>query len=202
MFTGLVEKLGYVIQICRGGSFIEINAEEYPFRDGDSIAVNGCCLTARDVGRGLIRFDLSPETLSRTNLGNLSAGSYVNLERALRIGDRLGGHLVSGHVDTTAIVTSLVIEGNATALVIVVDAVFSQLIVPKGSICLDGVSLTINTVHNTPTEFGSQGVLIGLMLIPRTLEGTTFKNLAVGQKLNVEFDMVGKFLLNTVKSRL
>ena len=194
MFTGLVEMQGKVLAWEpkeEGVRFhIEV-AETLSGRIGDSIAVNGCCLTvvSDPTKSKILEFDVSPESLEKTNLSSLSLGSLVNLERALALGDRLGGHLVSGHVDGLASLLSRKARGAYEDWEITVPRTFSHLLIPKGSICLDGVSLTVNALKDSP-----QGTQVNLCLIPTTLKATTFSTLPVGWKLNVELDMMGKYV--------
>lgn len=194
MFTGIIEMQGKVLgtETQKAGLRFRIeSAEQMGGRVGDSIAINGCCLTViNDPSKTrTLEFDVSPETLTKTNLGALKSGSTVNLERAMALGDRLGGHLVSGHVDSVALLKSRKSLGEYEEWEVLVAREFSHLLIPKGSICLDGVSLTVNALMDT-----AEGCLVNLCLIPTTLNITTFANLSVGWKLNVELDMMGKYV--------
>jgi riboflavin synthase len=194
MFTGIIEMQGKVLatEPQKAGLRFRIeSAVPMGGRVGDSIAINGCCLTVvNDPAQNrVLEFDVSPETLAKTNLGALKAGSKVNLERAMALGDRLGGHLVSGHVDGVALLKSRKNLGDYEEWEVLVPREFSHLLIPKGSICLDGVSLTVNALTDT-----AEGCLVNLCLIPTTLNITTFAGLTVNWKLNVELDMMGKYI--------
>ena len=164
---------------------------------GDSIALNGACLTVVENCDGMLSFDLSPETLDKTSLGSLSAGERVHVESALRVGDSLGGHYVSGHVDGVAEVDSVEIQQDfwkvAVRLEGSVREAVGPFLVPKGSICVDGVSLTVNRVWDEP-----QKSFFEVMLIPHTLEKTNFSKLVRGFRLNLEADLLAKY---TVRAR-
>lgn len=153
-----------------------------PLKIGESIAINGCCLTLVSLDDGL-RFDISEETLLRTALNSLKIGSEVNLERAMKVGDRLGGHFVYGHVDSIAEVTEVVQHGDFVRMRLQVASRFAPLLVDKGSVTLDGVSLTV--VHPNAGEFD-------VHLVPHTLAETNLKGRAPSDVLNVEFDMIAK----------
>ena len=191
MFTGLVEALGRIEQFHDDGSGREFTiawpglSVDDPLAIGESVAVNGCCLTVVRADRETGRFDVQagPETLRRTNLGDKTLGDSVNLERALRIGDRLGGHFVQGHVDTTATLRERRTEGDWEFLAFAHDPSWSRLMVEKGSVAVDGVSLTL--VHVGEGEFS-------VMLIPHTLSVTTLGKLNVGDRVNIEADMIAK----------
>lgn len=202
MFTGIIEALGKVtaIEDNNGMMVAEVrieNRSDYPANLGDSIAINGCCLTVSTIPEKLTyRFDISKETLDKTNLGGLAVGSIVNLERAARLGAHMGGHLVSGHVDGLAEVISVSQNSDGWQVLVLVPKNFSRYLIDKGSICLDGVSLTINTLSDT--EKGSH---VGLTLIPTTVQETTFSQLNPGQALNLEVDILGKYLERLIKHR-
>ncbi|MBI4566295.1 MAG: riboflavin synthase [Planctomycetes bacterium] len=182
MFTGIVEAVGRVEEVWnrKGGRRILVRA---PFKvsAGDSVAVQGACLTA--VGDGAPEFDVVPETLSRTTLGRVKAGARINLERALRVGDRLNGHFVQGHVDGTGVVESLSRSDSGVVLAIRLATELARQIVPKGSIAVDGVSLTV--VTSEPDRFT-------VALVPFTLRHTTLGRLRRGGKVNVETDILAK----------
>ena len=194
MFTGLVERIGRIAAIREQNGFkvlrVELSqAEPYATQLGESIAINGCCLTVTAFDQKSMEFDVSFESLAKTNLGRLAIGSAVNLERALRLGDRLGGHMVSGHVDGCGVLESIeALEGGWNVLVNV-PRELSGYIIPKGSITLDGVSLTINAVEDRP-----EATRIRLTLIPVTITHTSFSELKAGWPLNIEVDLVGKYL--------
>ena len=187
MFTGLVEALGRIESVAVEGPgrryTIAWPGLGEPLALGESVAVNGCCLTV--VAAEGERFDLQagPETLVRTNLGDRVAGDRVNLERSLRAGDRLGGHFVQGHVDATATLRERKPDGEWEFLSFAVDPEWTPLMVPKGSIAVDGVSLTLTEVG--PADFA-------VMLIPHTLAATTLGALRVGDRVNLEADMLAK----------
>ena len=189
MFTGLVEEVGKVVSLKKSpeGALLTVETSLGDIKIGDSVAVNGACLTVVDIDQQRVSFELSPETLKRTNLGLLKTGDFVNLERALRVGDRLGGHIVQGHVDFTARITSFKNLGKHRELVIEIPTGWEKYFVEKGSVALDGISLTVNTV---------QGNKISINIIPQTYEHTNLKYKKVGDLLNVETDIVGKYVIN------
>ncbi len=195
MFTGLVEALGRVERVAEENSgrrlVLEWPGLDAPLILGESIAVNGCCLTV--VAFEGDRFDVQagPETLLRTNLGSKSAGDRVNLERSLRVGDRLGGHFVQGHVDCTAELIERRIDGEWELLAFGLDPAWTRLMVPKGSVAVDGVSLTLVDVR--PESFS-------VMLIPHTLSVTTLGGLRVGDLVNIEADMLAKHVAKLLNS--
>ncbi len=187
MFTGLVEVLGRVETVIEEASGRRLTLSWPGLNDvltlGESIAVNGCCLTV--VSTEGDRFDVQagPETLLRTNLGSKAPGAPVNLERSLRVGDRLGGHFVQGHIDTTAVLRERKRDGEWEFLAFTIDANWTAFLVPKGSIAVDGVSLTL--VDVTADGFS-------VMLIPHTLAVTTLGTLAPGDHVNIETDMIAR----------
>lgn len=187
MFTGLVEVLGVVERVVDEGAGRRLTVVwpelSEPLALGESIAVNGCCLTV--VSMDGDRFDLQagPETLLRTNLGQAKAGDRVNLERSLRAGDRLGGHFVQGHIDTTAALRERRTDGEWEFLAFTIDPSWTTLMVPKGSLAVDGVSLTL-------VDVTSDG--FSVMLIPHTLAVTTLGALQVGDRVNIETDMLAR----------
>ena len=187
MFTGLVEALGRIEAATPEGPGLRLTIgwpeQAEPLAIGESVAVNGCCLTAVAAEAGRFEVQLGSETLDRTNLGDVRAGGLVNLERALRVGDRLGGHFVQGHVDDTATLSERRPEGDWEFLRFDLDPKWSPLMVEKGSIAVDGVSLTLTEA--TPGRFA-------VMLIPHTLEVTTLGSLTVGNRVNIEVDLLAK----------
>jgi riboflavin synthase len=194
MFTGLVEAIGQINNIePQSGSLrfsISVtNRTDYSTKIGDSVAVNGCCLTVAQHHADQMIFDVSHETLDKTQLGQLQMGSLVNLERAMRLGDRLGGHMVLGHVDGTAKVETVNQREDGWDVEVGIPTNFARYIIAKGSICLNGVSLTVNKLVDQKNQ-----CLITLTLIPTTLQETTFHALTPGQTLNFEVDMIGKYL--------
>lgn len=194
MFTGIVQARGSIAaaQPRDGDLVIAVDAGELAARvqatrlaAGESVAVNGACLTVVHFDGRVFRADVSRETLSLTTLGQLAAGDEVNLEAALRLGDPLGGHMVSGHVDGVAVVTAVVPEARSLRVQIEAPAALARYIAPKGSVALDGVSLTVNEVD---------GRRFGVNLIPHTVEATTFGRLAAGSRLNLEVDPVARYV--------
>jgi riboflavin synthase len=189
MFTGLIEDLGTVRELRQGSESIRLTvATGLPMAElqlGESIAVNGICLTVVSFGGGLFCADVSPETLARTSLGGLAPGARVNLERALRLSDRLGGHLVSGHVDGLAAITERRRDANAIRFAFSLPAAVSRYLVEKGSVAIDGISLTVNSV-------GAESFSVAV--IPHTLEMTTLKEKSVGARVNIEVDIIGKYV--------
>jgi riboflavin synthase len=186
MFTGLIEEVGRVLR--RAGSRLVVSARVIlpDAVEGASIAVNGVCLTVVERGPDHVGFDLGPETLARTTLGDLDAGHLVNFERPLRLGALVGGHLVQGHVDGVGIVADLARQGETARLrVQCPDDALSTLLIPQGSVAVDGVSLTIAAL---------EGAAFEIMLIPHTLGQTTLGGLTAGQRVNLEMDMIGKYV--------
>jgi len=195
MFTGLVEGLATAIAIEPHGGAIDFTLEPAPLADGtrpseesrigDSIALNGCCLTVvRQTGSSWT-FQAGSETLSRTNLGQLQPGDVVNFERSLKVGDRLGGHFVQGHIDATGQVEQILTDGEWTTLWFGVPARLTRQMVPKGSIAVDGVSLTLVDVEQAR---------FSVALIPHTLQVTTLGRRKPGDVVNLETDVLGKYL--------
>ncbi|HEV2723877.1 MAG TPA: riboflavin synthase [Thermoleophilaceae bacterium] len=183
MFTGLVASTGRLASLREGHLAVEV--ARLDLAEGDSISVNGVCLTATAVAERGFEADVMGETLRRTALGELKAGDPVNLEPALRATDRLGGHIVQGHVDGTGVVGSLTQEGFARLVCIEAPAGLLRYVVEKGSIAVDGVSLTVAEVDD-----GSFCVA----LIPETLERTTLGAVAVGRRVNLEVDVLAKYV--------
>lgn len=194
MFTGLIEKKGRVVSNTTSstGSRLVIDATWPVLQTGESIAVNGVCLTLLKPEQPLV-FDLSLETLQCTSLGELKPGEDVNLERAMNAADRFGGHYVTGHVDTTAQLVKIKPVGDYLEMTVsdFVAPNAALYLIPKGSITLDGVSLTINEFIQGGLE-GCQSPSITLMLIPHTLQLTTFGQLPTDHRFNVEFDYIAR----------
>lgn len=189
MFTGLVQELGRVRSVEPAGDGLRLEVEAPAIAaevaPGDSVSVSGCCLTATEVAPDGFRCDVMAETLARTALGGLAAGDPVNLELALRLGDRLGGHFVQGHVDATGEVTAVDEEGFARRVRIAAPAGLLRYVVEKGSIALDGISLTV-------TDVDEEG--FGVAIIPHTLAVTTLGARQPGDRVNVEVDIVAKYV--------
>ncbi len=188
MFTGIIEAVGRVIHLApaRKGFRVTIEARALDLADvavGDSIAVNGCCLTVVDLAKGSFAMDVSQETLDCT--ADLRQGTEVNLEKALRLSDRLGGHLVTGHVDGVGTVADFVAEGDSRRLTVAVPVSLSRFIARKGSVTINGVSLTVNEVSAST---------FGVNLIPHTLAVTNLKDLAPGVRVNIEVDLIARYV--------
>jgi len=188
MFTGIITDLGRVRSVSPGGVtriVLETAYDTAAIAMGASIACNGACLSVVDKGPGWFAVDASAETLARTTIGSWRSGTPVNLERPLKLGDELGGHLVSGHVDGLAEITERRPDGDSLRFEIRVPAAFQRFIAPKGSVALDGVSLTVNEV---------EGELFGVNIIPVTQRETSFGKLAQGERVNLEIDMLARYL--------
>lgn len=188
MFTGLVQDVGTVSRLERGpvtDVWISTHFDPQDFKPGESIACDGVCMTVVEHQGPTFRVQAAPETLRRTTVGSWAPGTKVNLEKALRAGDRLGGHLVQGHVDAVAKVLSARADGGSWALEVELPASLAPLFVEKGSVTLDGVSLTVNTVGERSFQ---------VQLIPETQERTTLKAKGPGAALNVEADIIGRYV--------
>jgi riboflavin synthase len=190
MFTGLVTAVGRIERVERAeasaeGTRIAVASSLGVLAAGESVAVSGVCLTVTSSDASSFTADLSPETLAVTTLGRLGPGSRVNLERAALVGDRLGGHLVAGHVDGVARVLSVKAAGDARELEVDAPPELARFIAAKGSVTLDGVSLTVNRVHGSRFE---------LMLVPHTLAVTTLGEISAGRSLNLEVDLVARYV--------
>jgi riboflavin synthase len=193
MFTGIITDLGRVRQVERQGDARFVFETDYDTAEislGASIACSGACLTVVDKGPGWFAADVSAETLSKTTLGDWRAGTPVNLERALKLGDELGGHLVSGHVDGVAEVLARTPEGDSQRYTFRVPAGLAGFIAPKGSVALDGVSLTVNEVEDE----ASGAVRFGVNIIPHTAGQTAFGALRPGGRVNLEIDLLARYV--------
>ena len=196
MFTGLIEDVGAIklLRMHDGGAVLTVTTRlslrAMPL--GASIAVNGACLTVVKKGRGDFTVDVSPETLARTSLGRLRAGSSVNLEQPMRLNERLGGHLVTGHVDGLATLAAIDKQNEFTCFRFQVAAKLAPLLVAKGSVAVDGISLTVNQC--TARWFS-------VMIIPFTLAHTNLRTRRLGDKVNIETDLIGKYVQNFMKLR-
>src|SRR3954469_10398748 len=187
MFTGLIEEVGTITSVTTGpgGKEMRIQSGFRDLSDGESIAVNGVCLTVREHENGAFTVGAVETTLERTTVGRWNKGRRVNLERALQLGARLGGHMVAGHVDAVARVTSVEQPGDARLISLAVPGDVMEVSVRHGSITVDGVSLTVNDLFNDGIE---------LSLIEYTLRHTTLAELKAGDEVNVEADMMGKYV--------
>ena len=185
MFTGIVEEVGVVAKISDNGMTVLATKVTEDLKLGDSIAVNGTCLTAVSFDRTEFSVDLSPETVRRTSLGRLSVGGPVNLERALLASDRMGGHIVQGHVDGTGRIMSTKRDGGSTIFRIRVPKRLNRYIVEKGFVAVDGISLTV-------VKIGASSFT--LAVIPYTLKNTNLAALSVGDRVNLEADILAKYV--------
>ncbi len=189
MFTGIVEEIGTIQQIENGSKssrlLIKANTVLNSSKLGDSIAVNGVCLTVTDINGDRFKADVMAETLRKSNLGGLKNGSKVNLERALSLETRLGGHIVSGHIDDTGIITNFLKEDNAIWVTVKASCDVLKYIVHKGSITIDGISLTVAYVDNECFK---------VSIIPHTASETTLLKRNIGDKVNLECDLIGKYV--------
>jgi riboflavin synthase len=189
VFTGLVREIGSVASITAGsgGIRLEIDAPDTAPDTtlGDSVSIDGCCLTAVEVGDGRIGFEAVAETLRRTTLGGLVPGDDVNIEPALRVGDRMGGHWVQGHVDGVGEVTAVVPDGDGVLVTFAAPHDVLRYTIQKGSVCVSGVSLTVTAVDDESFT---------LALIPHTRAATTLGRVAPGTRVNLEADLLGKYV--------
>jgi riboflavin synthase len=196
MFTGLIQDVGKIVSLqLKEKSAILAVETSLPLRSmelGASIAVNGACLTITKKGKNRFAVDVSPETLNRTSLAILRIGSLVNLERPLRLQDGLGGHLVTGHVDGVAVVESIERQGEFIFFTFRVPAQLGSFLVSKGSIAVDGISLTINECSRKR---------FSVAIIPFTLEHTNLRARRVGDKVNIETDLIGKYVQKLIKAQ-
>lgn len=198
MFTGLIECTGTVLSLeARGESArltLNVGSLAAGLTEGESVAVNGCCLTVTDwdIAAQTASFDLLMQTLKVTSLGDLAIGSLVNLERAMSMNARFGGHFVQGHVDATVTVLDWSPHGQDYRLEVELPAEHAGLVIPKGSICLDGISLTAAEV--TPTS-------VVCWIIPHTFQMTNLRSKTAGMRLNVEFDLLGKYVRNLMQAQ-
>jgi riboflavin synthase len=192
LFTGIITDVGRVRSIEQRGDMrltIETRYDMSSVDLGASIACSGVCLTVVDKGADWFAVDVSAETISRTAFGLWEEGAKVNLERALRLGDELGGHIVTGHVDGVGEVEAVADVGGSTRVTIVAPQAVEAYIAPKGSITLDGVSLTVNEVEPI-----SDGVRFAVNIIPHTAAQTSFADLAAGRRLNIEIDVLARYI--------
>jgi riboflavin synthase len=188
MFTGLVQEVGRVEQSSFGAMAelsIRASFAGSDLKPGESVAIDGACLTVVEVKAGAFRVEASPETLRRTTLGSLAPGSQVNLERALSLGDRLGGHLVLGHVDAVSHVLAVRSEGGSRVMEFSLPRSLAPLFIEKGSVAVDGISLTVN-------QLGLESFSVAI--IPETIKRTTLGAKPVGARVNLEADLIGKYI--------
>ena len=189
MFTGIIEEIGELMAVQSGSDSMVLTIKAQAILEGvkvgDSIATNGVCLTVIELGRNLFKADVMHETLNRSGLGALKTDSPVNLERAMRADGRFGGHIVSGHIDGTGVIKSYRREENAVWITVEADQSLLRLIVEKGSVCVDGVSLTVAAVSDHDFQ---------VSVIPHTGEETTLLKKGPGGKVNLENDVVGKYV--------
>jgi len=189
MFTGLIEEVGKVVQLDRTGSAARLTVAAAfsgdEIRQGDSIAINGVCLTVTSQGGGTFSFDVSPETLERTAFRGFKPGTTVNLERALRLSDRIGGHIVTGHVDCVAQIIEKREQSGNSVFTFRLPRDFARYVVAKGSVAIDGISLTVNTVT---------GDGFSVNIIPHTAISTTLQFRKPGDEVNIETDILGKYV--------
>lgn len=187
MFTGLVEEVGTIeqVRVTPAGRELRVRCRYDDLSDGESIALDGACLTVREHGPGWFTVAAVTTTLDRTTVGEWSAGRRVNLERAMQLGDRLGGHLVLGHVDGVGTITDIETEGDARIVNVALPDGLSDLMIPHGSVTVDGVSLTVNELPHPD--------VVQLSLIEYTLSHTTLGEWRVGQHVQIEGDVIGKY---------
>jgi riboflavin synthase len=194
MFTGIIEGLGTIVDNRPGNQGHKLTiAADYALLDskiGDSIAVSGACLTVTDINAQRFTVDVSPETLASTLLGTIRNGDRVNLERALRLSDRLDGHLVSGHVDGVGKISSKLAKGNAVIITVAVAPSLARYMIKKGSVAVDGISLTINQCDQNSFAVG---------IIPHTAKLTTINLKNIGALVNIETDLIGKYVERFVR---
>ena len=197
MFSGIVEETGVLKEIKRDAGAVTrftvgVERAAEGLRLGDSVANNGCCLTVTAINGGELQFDLLEETLRATNLGELRVGSLINIERSLCVGDRIGGHFVTGHVDCTALITKWEQVGADYELEVEVPNGLEKYLVPKGCVAIDGISLTVGNVS---------GNRFNTWIIPHTLTMTALRDRKVGERLNIEFDMLAKYTEKLLATR-
>lgn len=189
MFTGLIEDVGQIDAVAPSEGKTQLTISAALLNDaqplGASLAVDGVCLTVTSWQPGVVTVDAGPETLARTTLGRVRAGSEVNLERPLRLGDRLGGHMVAGHVDGVARIQRVVPRGDAVDITVDAGEALMRYVVEKGSIAIDGISLTVNRVDRTTFD---------VSIIPHTQQKTTLTRKTEGAEVNLEVDLIGKYV--------
>ncbi|WP_439109230.1 riboflavin synthase [Lentibacter sp.] len=188
MFTGIITDIGTILELEQRGDLRARIGTSYDTRTvdiGASIACSGVCLTAIALGEGWFDVEISAESVAKTNIGAWVKGGRVNLERALKVGDELGGHIVSGHVDGVAVITAMKDEGDSTRVTLEAPKELARFIAPKGSVALDGTSLTVNEV---------EGTSFGINFIPHTKDATTWGAAKVGDRINLEIDTLARYV--------
>ena len=188
MFTGLIDDVGTIdrVAVTPAGRELRVVCRYADLVDGESIALNGVCLTVREHGAGWFSAAAIITTLERTTIGEWGMGTRVNLERAMRVGDRLGGHIVQGHVDDVGVVSRVAAQGDAWLVDVTLAPALAELMVPHGSLAVDGVSLTVNALPAPD--------IVQLSLIEYTLRHTTLGGLTAGARVHVEADVIGKYV--------
>ena len=195
MFTGIIERIGNIISInediknTRKEFVVSLNNMFKDVNIGDSISVNGVCLTVKKSNKNNIYFDIINETLDKSNLGELSIGSELNLERALSVSSRLNGHILQGHVEAVGVIVDYKKNKKEVLMSVALDPSLLIYCIPKGSIAFDGISLTIAKINDN---------IIQVALIPHTIENTNFDNKKIGDSINVETDIIGKYLFRFI----
>jgi riboflavin synthase len=197
LFSGIVEEVGEVLEVqdTADGRWLKIGAKEILADSalGESISCSGCCLTVVDFGSDWFAVEAVIETLRRTKIGDLKVGSKINLEKALRVSDRLGGHIVTGHIDTVGKVASIVEEGFSYVVEVNLDSRWAPFFVEKGSVAMDGVSLTVADCGEIP-EKAEDEFWFRVALIPHTWNVTTLGQLKVGSSVNIETDIIARYV--------
>ncbi|MFY9467441.1 MAG: riboflavin synthase [Lentibacter algarum] len=194
MFTGIITDIGTILELEQRGDLRARIGTSYDTKTvdiGASIACNGVCLTAIALGEGWFDVEISAESVSKTNIGTWVKGGRVNLERALKVGDELGGHIVSGHVDGVARITAMKDEGDSTRVTLQAPKELARFIAPKGSVALNGTSLTVNEV---------EGASFGINFIPHTKDATTWGAAEVGDLINLEIDTLARYVARLAES--
>ena len=194
MFTGIITDIGTILELEQRGDLRARIGTSYDTKTvdiGASIACNGVCLTAIALGEGWFDVEISAESVTKTNIGTWVKGGRVNLERALKVGDELGGHIVSGHVDGVARITAMKDEGDSTRVTLQAPKELARFIAPKGSVALNGTSLTVNEV---------EGASFGINFIPHTKDATTWGAAEVGDLINLEIDMLARYVARLAES--
>ena len=194
MFTGIITGTGKIKKIEKNTKnrsaikvLVDLGKNSRGLKIGQSVALNGVCLSATKIAKNLCMFEMIDETMKKTDLGNLKVGSLINIERSLKVGERLEGHFVLGHVDGVAIITKIEQKPKEVKIWFKIPKKLKKYVVQKGSIALDGISLTVVDAKND---------LASVCIIPHTMEITNFKTKKIGDKLNIETDVLGKYILN------